>query len=140
MKPRPAISDRAAIIDVVAAVIYRGGTVLLCQRHDGPHLPLAWEFPGGKIEAGESAPAALQRELAEELGVGSAIGRQIADVEHDYPEKRVRIRFFLADIDEEPRAVVHREVRWIALDELAAYPVPAANQAVVRMIGEDAAR
>ena len=131
---------RPAIIDVVAALIYRGETVLLCQRHDGLHLPLAWEFPGGKIEPGESPRAALQRELAEELEVGSAIGRQIADVEHRYPEKRVRIRFFLADIDEEPRAVVHREVRWIALDELAAYPVPAANQKVVRMVGEGAAR
>ena len=124
----------------MAAVIYRGETVLLCQRHDGPHLPLMWEFPGGKINPGESARAALQRELAEELEVRSSIGRQIADVEHHYPEKSVRIRFFLADIDDEPRAVVHREVRWIALDELAAYPVPPANESVVRMIGAGAAR
>ncbi len=130
----------AGIIDVVAAVIYRGETVLLCQRHDGRHLPLTWEFPGGKIDAGESPQAALRRELSEELAVGSAIGRQIADVEHHYPDKSVRIRFVLADIDEEPRAVVHREVRWIALDELAAYAVPAANESVVRMIGEGAAR
>ena len=130
----------ASLIDVVAAVIYRGETVLLCQRHDGRHLPLAWEFPGGKIDPGESPRAALRRELAEELAVGSAIGRQIADVEHHYPEKSVRIRFFLATIDAAPRAVVHREVRWIALDELAAYPVPAANQSVVRMIGEGTVR
>ncbi len=130
----------AGIIDVVAAVIYRGETVLLCQRHAGPHLPLTWEFPGGKIDPGESPQAALQRELAEELAVGSAIGRQIADVEHHYPDKSVRIRFFLADIDEEPRAVVHREVRWIALNELAAYAVPAANESVVRMVGEGSVR
>lgn len=134
------MSRGAGIIGVVAAVIYRGETVLLCQRHAGRHLPLAWEFPGGKINPGESPQAALRRELAEELAVGSAIGRQIADVEHHYPEKSVRIRFFLAAIDEEPRAVVHREVRWIAFDELATYAVPAANESVVRMVGEGSVR
>jgi len=134
------VNCAARLIDVVAAVIYRDETVLLCQRHDGPHLPFTWEFPGGKINPGESPQVALRRELAEELAVGSAIGRQIADVEHHYPEKSVRIRFFLADIDEEPRAVIHREVRWIALDELADYTVPAANRSVVRMIGEGVVR
>ena len=134
------MSRGAGIIGVVAAVIYRGETVLLCQRHAGRHLPLAWEFPGGKINPGESPQAALRRELAEELAVGSAIGRQIADVEHHYPEKSVRIRFFLAAIDEEPRAVVHREVRWIAFDELATYAVPAANESVVRMVGDGSVR
>ena len=130
------MSGGAEVIDVVAAVIYRADTVLLCQRHDGPHLPLMWEFPGGKIDRGESPRAALQRELAEELEVGATIGRQLADVEHHYPEKSVRIRFFLADIDEEPRAVVHRELRWIARAELPGYEVPPANASVVRLISE----
>jgi 8-oxo-dGTP diphosphatase len=53
------VSD--AVIQVVAAVIEHEGRFLLCQRHDGPHLPLKWEFPGGKIEPGETPEAALHR-------------------------------------------------------------------------------
>ena len=128
------MSRTTSIIEVVAAVVCRAETVLLCQRHDGPHLPLMWEFPGGKIDPGESPQFALKRELAEELGVGAEIGRQIADVEHHYSEKSVRIRFFLANITAEPRAVVHRAVRWVALDKIADYTVPPANESVVRMI------
>ncbi len=127
-------------IEVVAAVIYRDEKVLLCQRHDGSHLPLLWEFPGGKIDPGESPEEALRRELAEELSVRAVIGRQVADVDHDYPEKSVRIRFFLARIDGEPRPVVHRELRWIAPRELADLCVPPANQMVVDLIGDDAVR
>ena len=97
-----------------------------------------WEFPGGKVDPGESPQLALKRELAEELGVGATIGGQIADVEHHYSEKSVRIRFFLVNITAEPRAVVHREVRWVTLDKIADYTVPPANESVVRMIGKAA--
>ena len=123
-------------IEVVAAVVSNGDSVLLCQRHDGPHLPLLWEFPGGKIDDGEIPPTALARELSEELDVGSDIGRQIACVRHRYPEKRVRIRFFVAQIHGEPRPIVHRELRWVPVDALSEYEVPPANQAVVDMIIE----
>ena len=87
------MSGKAGIIEVVAAVIYRTETVLLCQRHDGSHLPLMWEFPGGKVDPGESPQSALKRELTEELDVDAEIGSQVADVEHHYSEKSVRIRF-----------------------------------------------
>jgi len=130
----------AAFIEVVAAVVITEHGVLLCQRPDEPHLPLLWEFPGGKIDPGESPQQALERELQEELDVGSTIGEQIAEVEHHYPEKSVRIRFFVADINGDPRAVIHRELRWIRAADLDGYDVPPANRSVVAMVRDGLVR
>lgn len=121
-------------IEVVAAVVTIDGSVLLCQRHDGPHLPLLWEFPGGKVDPGETPQAALTRELREELDVAAWIGQLIAEVEHHYPEKSVRIRFFSAEIEGSPRSLVHRAVRWIDIADLGDYDVPPANQSVVERL------
>ena len=130
------MSSLEPFIEVVAAVVVTDARVLLCQRPDGPHLPLLWEFPGGKIDPGESATEALERELLEEIGVSSRVGDLLADVRHRYPEKRVRIRFYDTRIDGDPRPHVHRRLRWIPLDELAEYEVPPANAPVVRMLIE----
>jgi 8-oxo-dGTP diphosphatase len=129
-----------SLIEVVAAVVLDDRGVLLCQRPDGPHLPLMWEFPGGKIDPGESPRQALERELHEELAVDSSIGAQVAEVEHHYPEKSVRIRFFAAAIVGEPRPVIHRQLRWIAAHELDGYAVPPANRSVVQMIRDGRVR
>ena len=99
-----------------------------------------WEFTGGKIDPGESPQEALVRELREELEVASSIGSQLAVVEHHYPEKSVRIRFYSADIEGDPRAVVHRELRWIPPADLDDYDVPPANRSVVHMVRDGAAR
>ena len=121
-------------IPVVAAVVVRSGRVLLCQRHEGPHLPLLWEFPGGKVDPGESATRALERELREELGVRARVRRRVAEVVHSYPEKSVWIRFYATSISGEPRAVVHRQVRWVPLPSLGEFDVPPPNAVVVSLI------
>lgn len=121
-------------IEVVAAVVEARGRVLLCQRHDGEHLPLLWEFPGGKIDPGESPRQALARELREELGVDAELGALVGDVSHSYPEKRVRLRFFRAEIVGEPRAIVHRRLAWVPLRELDRYQVPPPNAVIVRRL------
>jgi len=129
-----------SFIEVVAAVVVRNGAVLLCQREQGPHLPLLWEFPGGKIDPGETPRQALARELREELDVDATIGEQIAEVEHHYPEKSVRIRFFHAMISGEPRAVIHRQLRWIERAALPDYDVQPANRTVVQMVRDGSVR
>jgi mutator protein MutT len=83
---------------VVAAVIIRDGRVLMTQRLEEAHLPLHWEFPGGKVEEGESPPAALERELMEELGIQTEIEEPFAFNWHDYGEKRILLLTYLARI------------------------------------------
>lgn len=124
-------------IPVVAAVVVRDGRLLLCQRQDGPHLPLLWEFPGGKVDPGEGPVEALGRELAEELGVEAEVGSFLDEVHHRYPEKSVWIRFYSATLHGRPRPRVHRRIRWIAEEELDGYDVPPANAAVLRRLREE---
>jgi len=81
---------------VVAALIVRDGKILVCQRTRHQTMPLKWEFPGGKIEDGEQARAALERELEEELGIHAAIAEEAARIRHEYKSgSSVDLRFFV---------------------------------------------
>jgi 8-oxo-dGTP diphosphatase len=86
------------MITVVAALIQRRGRLLICQRRAGDAFPLQWEFPGGKVQPGETPRAALRRELRQELGVPAAIGREVHRTRHRYrsPSLRVELLFFRA--------------------------------------------
>ena len=88
---------------VVAAIIVRDGRVLACQRRRGGKFALKWEFPGGKVQAGESPEAALERELHEELNIRARIGVEIFRVRHRYAEmpEEVELIFFSAQIESE---------------------------------------
>jgi len=122
------------MITIVAAVIEREGRLLICQRKKGDALGLKWEFPGGKVEAGETAEAALSRELREELGAMLQKCKEIARVEHSYPnlsEPR-EIRFFAADTGKDeitPRGF--EQTAWVRPKELGEYDFLAANAALV---------
>ena len=85
------------MVNVTAAVIGREGRVLLCRRPQGKRCAGLWEFPGGKVEPGETLAACLVRECREELGVSLCVGRAIAVVERD----GLRITFLLARLDGE---------------------------------------
>jgi 8-oxo-dGTP diphosphatase len=81
---------------VVAGVLERKGRILVCQRRANQPHPLKWEFPGGKLEAGESPEAALVRELREELGIEATAGAELMRYEFAYPQKQPILLIFLA--------------------------------------------
>jgi 8-oxo-dGTP diphosphatase len=116
------------MIEVSAGLIFRGGKLLITQRHAGAHLGGLWEFPGGKRECDETFEACLARELREELGIEVAVGELIETVEHDYPEKRVLLKFFRCQwLAHEPQPLGCPAFAWITREELARYEFPAAD-------------
>ena len=103
---------------VVAGVALRDGKLLVTRSPPGGPCPGWWEFPGGKVETGESDREALAREFREELEVEARIGGEIADARHEYPEKIVDLRFYrIEDLRGRPRPVGVAEIRWIDPDE-----------------------
>ncbi len=105
---------------VVAALIHRAGRILICRRTAQQAHALKWEFPGGKVEPGESPAQALGRELREELAVDARIGDEVERYEFTYPGKPPILLIFynVADFDGEPRNCVFEEMRWVAPHEL----------------------
>ncbi|MCW5978944.1 MAG: (deoxy)nucleoside triphosphate pyrophosphohydrolase [Bryobacteraceae bacterium] len=108
---------------VVAAVIEQDGRLLICRRKQGARHPLKWEFPGGKVEPGESPRAALKRELEEELAIRATIGREIVRYEHQYPRRRpiLLIFFRVARFEGVMRNNQFEEIRWEKAGELPQY-------------------
>ncbi|MBM4281984.1 MAG: (deoxy)nucleoside triphosphate pyrophosphohydrolase [Deltaproteobacteria bacterium] len=102
-------------IRVVAALIRKGGQVLLTQRKPGRHLGLSWEFPGGKVEAGETDEVALERELREELGVDVVVGTRCFETRHNYGTREMHLLVYRCRIVAgEPRALDVNAVEWVA--------------------------
>ena len=102
------------MIQVVAAILERDGKILICRRRPDQSHGLQWEFPGGKVEAGETPAQALARELQEELGIAGAEGRQIASYHYTYPGKNaIALFFFRVDAySGEPQNLIFHEMRW----------------------------
>lgn len=113
----------AAIVRVVAAVIERGGKILIGQRKPGGRHALKWEFPGGKVEPGEDDPTALARELREELHIDATIGEEIETYDFRYGNGPVtRLRFFhVTEFSGEPRNVDFAQIAWVDPQRLAGY-------------------
>ena len=117
-----------AAIDVSAGLVFRAGRLLITQRPAASHLGGLWEFPGGKVEPGETFEAALVRELREELGIEVVVGELLETIEHDYPEKRVRLKFFRCRwAAYEPQPLGCPAFTWITREELSRYEFPAAD-------------
>ncbi len=99
---------------MVAGIIEREGRILICRRTPKQSHPLKWEFPGGKVEHGETPPQALERELSEELGIHSITCEEMTRYEYTYPGKHpIRLIFFrVNEFAGTPRNVIFEEMRW----------------------------
>lgn len=119
---------------VVAALILRDGQILVCQRRAGQPMGLKWEFPGGKIEPGESPEEALRRELEEELGIEATIGHEVTHTRHTYRNGgAVDLRFFMVrEFKGELVNRVFEEFRWTTLESLPSFDFLAADRDLVR--------
>ena len=119
---------------VAAGLIVRGDTVLIGQRRANQPMALQWEFPGGKIEAGESPDQALERELDEELGIRATIGARVTRVRHNYRHGgAVDLQFFaVREFSGEIVNRIYQQVRWVRFDELPNYDFLPADRGLIR--------
>ncbi len=126
----------ATPIRVVAAVIERDGKYLITQRRKTAVLPGLWEFPGGRVEAGENDEAALRREVLERLGVKVVVKARIASRRHDYEGYSVDLNLYQAELEpgEKPAALRVADFRWVVSGDFDKYPFPAADQATTDLL------
>jgi mutator protein MutT len=127
------MTERERIV-VTAAVIEQDGRFLLTRRLDGTHLAGHWEFPGGKLHAGETLERCLVREIREELDADIEVGAEILTTVHDYPDRSVELRFFRCELKSDPQPAMGQEMRWAALRDLSAIQLPPADDELVRLL------
>jgi mutator protein MutT len=137
------------MINVVAALIEQNGRLLICQRRRAASFPLKWEFPGGKVQKGESPREALARELAEELalqGPGVTIGAELYRTRHRYPEHsdELELIFYSTSLPRELKAVARNlafeQIQWVAPAELRQYDFLPADGEFVTLLASGALR
>jgi 8-oxo-dGTP diphosphatase len=121
---------------VVAAIIEAQSRFLICQRRRDDKFPLKWEFPGGKVNRGETPPRALERELEEELGVRAEIGREVHRTRHRYSElsEEMELIFYAAKLSGEPVNLAFERVVWSPCDELGNFDFLAADQELIKLL------
>ena len=124
--------------EVVAALIWREGRFLICQRPETKKRGLLWEFVGGKVEPGESREDALARECMEELGISVHADSLYMEVIHSYPDLTVRLTVFVSHIvSGELRLLEHRDAKWITPDKIGNFVFCDADASILQKITED---
>ena len=124
-------------ITVAAAVIRVDGKYLITKRTQGTHLAGYWEFPGGKVEKGETTVDALTREILEEVGLEIRVNRLLHESFPEYPERSVHMNFYDCDIlSGDATALECTEIAWIKPDEFKLYEFPPADEGIIEMLSE----
>jgi 8-oxo-dGTP diphosphatase len=127
-----------AVIRVVAAVIEHDGRYLITQRNATAVLPLLWEFPGGKVEPGETDEAALLREIKHRIGVEVTVGSKAAEHVHDYSRYEVHMLMFACKLLDGavPYPATVADLRWVTSKEFLDYEFPPADESTLsRLLG-----
>ena len=128
------------MIVVVAAIIEQEDAFLLTRRQRGVHLEGLWEFPGGKLDAGETHAEALARELREELDVDADVQELRFHTTHDYGDRVVALYFYQCQLRGTPRPLLGQQMRWVPRRELTTLGFPPADAELIKALTESAAR
>ncbi|MGB6430000.1 MAG: (deoxy)nucleoside triphosphate pyrophosphohydrolase [Candidatus Acidiferrales bacterium] len=132
------------MVTVVAALIEENGRMLICQRSRAGSFPLSWEFPGGKVEPGETLSQALARELQEELGVGCTVGAEQYRTRHRYAQQPelaggLELVFFSAQLAAPPQNLAFERILWECIAALGTYDfLPADRELVAQLVSRSA--
>lgn len=125
------------MVEVVAALIWKNGKFMICQRPAHKARGLLWEFVGGKVEPGETKEQALVRECREELAVTVAVQDEFMSLVHEYPDITIHLTVFNAYIAEGvPQLLEHNDVRWILPKEIKNYDFCPADNKILEKIAE----
>ncbi|WP_445361277.1 8-oxo-dGTP diphosphatase MutT [Microbulbifer sp. EKSA005] len=124
------------VVHVAVGVVTRGdGKILIARRPDHLHMGGRWEFPGGKVEAGESVQEALYRELLEEVAIEVQELQPLMEIRHDYPEKTVLLDTWqVTRFTGEALGREQQEIKWVSAGELDNFHFPDANQAIIEAV------
>lgn len=123
------------IVHVAVGVIKKNNAIFICKRADEQHQGGLWEFPGGKVEAGESVFIALKRELIEEVGLTIHSSSQLMVIEHDYGDKCVKLDVHVvSNFSGEAHGAEGQPSEWVAISELENYDFPEANAEIIEKI------
>lgn len=117
-----------SFLRVVCGILVHEGKILVGQRSEG-----LWEFPGGKVEPGETDAQSLERELREELGIAVRVGECVGESEGEYAGRKIRLVAYRCVADGIPlKSTAHRELRWVRPEELRLLPLMPADAPIVR--------
>jgi 8-oxo-dGTP diphosphatase len=135
----PSIAADHRRIQVIAAGVLRdaGGRVLITQRPPGTHMAGLWEFPGGKVESGETVEEALDRELDEEIGVRTVVARLLTETEHCYVDRIIRLHVYMVTVWQgKPVGRETQALRWVTPEQLDPEVFPAADLPIIELLRE----
>lgn len=122
-------------VHVAVGVIKKDDLIFIAKRHESQHQGGKWEFPGGKVEAGETVTQALARELKEEIGIEVKSSTPFLEIHHDYPDKSVHLDIHLVEaFDGEAKHQEGQEHKWVAIRDLNNYEFPAANVVIIEKL------
>jgi len=128
----------APLIVVAAVIRDEAGMILLTRRPEGSQMAGLWEFPGGKVESGESPTTALARELEEELGLRAVIGKPVTFAVHEEAGLRILLLFYEVEMGEaSPEAREGQQMAWVAPSDLDSYPTPPADRELIDRLIKD---